>query len=126
MGDTAMGPEYVEVRVREAVRGDLAQALVMIYCRHVCHAPAKAAMRAMAQRERALLAEFDALDALHAEVPFRDLAHLSVREELELLYWHQLQQGAWGNVGQLRRLCAHDPALSTAFERLDRLAREGA
>lgn len=121
-----MGPEYVEVRVREAVRGDLAQALVMIYCRHVCHPPAKAAIRAMAQREPALIAEFDALDALHADVPFQDLAHLTVREELELLYWHQIQQGEWANVGQLRRLCAHDPALTTAFERLDRLSREEA
>ena len=121
-----MRPQYVEVRVREALRGDLAQALVMIYCRHLHHPPAMAAMRAMAARERAILAEFDALDALHEEVPFQDLAHLTVREELELLYWHQVQLRAWTNVGQLRRLCAHDPALTTAFDRLDRVAREGA
>lgn len=120
-----MRPEFVEVRVREALRADLAQALVMIYCRHLHHAPAKAALRAMAAGERAILAEFDALDDLHAQVPFQDLAHLTVREEIELLYWHQVQLGAAMNVGQLRRLCAHDPALVTAFERLDRLAAEG-
>ncbi len=116
-----MTPKFVERRVREAMRGDLAQALVMIYCRHVCHAPAKAAMRAMANGEGAILAEFDALDELHAEVPFQDLAHLTVREEIELLYWHQAQLGVAANIGQLRRLCAQDPALTTAFDRLDRL-----
>jgi hypothetical protein len=121
-----MRPKFMERRVQEALGGELAQALVMIYCRHLHHPPAMAAMRAMAQGERAILAEFDALDALHAEVPFQDLGHLTVREELELLYWHQVQRGAHANVGQLRRLCAHDPALTTAFARLDALAGEGA
>ena len=120
-----MKPEFLEFRVREALGADLAQALVMIYCRHLGHAPAQAALRAMVAGERTILGEFDALDALHAEVPFQDLAHLTLREEIELVYWHQLQLSAWGNIGQLRRLCAHDPALTTAFDRLDRLAREG-
>ena len=121
-----MRPEYLGRRVREALEPDLAQALAMVYCRHVCRGTAKAALRTLVAGERALLAEFDALDALHAEIPFQDLAHLSVREELELLYWHEVQRDARANLGQLRRLCAKDPALAHAFDRLDRVAREGA
>lgn len=97
----------------------------MIYCRHVCRRTAKAALRMLAAGELTVLTQFDSLDALHAEVPFHDIAHLSVREELELLYWHEIQRGGRENLSQLRRLCMQDPALAHAYARLDRLAREG-
>ena len=118
--------EFLERRVREVLSSELGQALVMVYCRHLHDDEAKAALRGLADREPALLAEFDALDALHAEVPFQDLGHLTLHEEIELLYWHQAQQGSPEKAGQLRRLCGHDPSLTAAFDRLERLRRRDA
>lgn len=76
---------YLERRVREALGTDLAQALVMVYCRHIWHPADLATLRAVAAEEPAILAQFDALDALHAEIPFQDLAHLPLAEELAFL-----------------------------------------
>lgn len=117
--------DYMEIVVREAVCPELAQALVMMYCRFLCQPEACQALRAMLSDEPEVTRQFDALDDLHADFPFTHVNRSSLDEEIATLYWHNVQLGAEAILRQLRMLCRHDPILLAAFDRHDGEARIG-
>ena len=110
---------FVERVVPEAVSPDLAQALVMLYCRHLDHPTARQTLRRMVQDDAALLRQFDALDELHADFPFAKQEHVSLFDELMLLYRHNAQMGALSMLRQLRLLCSECEPLTRAFCHFD-------
>jgi hypothetical protein len=110
---------YLELVVREAVCPELAQALVMMYCRFLCQPGACQALRAMLSEEKDVVRQLDALDELHADFPFTHLNPTSLDEELTTLYVHNWQLGSTDMLRQLRMLCRHDPYLLAAFDRYD-------
>lgn len=112
--------EYLEKRIRAALHPPLAQALVMVYCRHVCEPIVRTALRRLVASEADLLKQFDSLDELHAEFPFGQLSQLSLTEELKLLYWHNRQLKEAEMLAELRRLCQDDATLLSEFDRLDK------
>jgi hypothetical protein len=97
----------------------LGQALVMIYCRHLCEPEVRREMRALVAGEYEVLKQFDALDELHAEYPFGELSRFTLREELSLLYWHNRQLGETEMLEQLRMLSKKDERLLKLFDRMD-------
>lgn len=111
--------DYMELVVREAVCPELAQALVMMYCRFLCQPEACQALRAMLSEEKEVLRQLDALDDLHADFPFTHLNPASLDEELATLYWHNVQLSSLDILRQMRMLCRHDPYLLAAFDRHD-------
>jgi hypothetical protein len=112
-------PEFIERVVREAVGSELAQALVMIYCRRLCQADDRVALRDLLADEPELLRQLDALDTLHAEYPFTQIQGGSLDEELVLLYRHHLALGDHPFARQLRALCGRRPELLAAFDGSD-------
>lgn len=117
--------EYMERVVREAVCPELAQALVMMYCRFLCQPDACQALRAMLSDEPEVLRQLDALDDLHADFPFTHLNPSSLDEELATLYWHNVQLDSADILRQMRMLCRHDPILLVAFDRHDEATHIG-
>lgn len=111
--------EYV---VDEALCPELAQALVMIYCRHLGQPDARRTLRAMAAEQSAVLHQFDALDELHARHPFAALDRGALIEELRMLYRHNVALGAPVVLRQLRRLACRDADLLAVFDREDAAA----
>ena len=65
--------DALEHVIDEALCPELAQALAMLYCRHLGQPEARRTLRLMALDEPELTWQFDALDELHARHPFRDL-----------------------------------------------------
>ena len=82
--------DYMELVVREAVCPELAQALVMMYCRFLCQPQACQALRAMLSDEPEVLRQLDALDELHADFPFTHVNRASLDTELANLYGHKV------------------------------------
>ncbi|HEY9723808.1 MAG TPA: hypothetical protein V6D47_17485 [Oscillatoriaceae cyanobacterium] len=112
--------EYLEKLIRAALHPPLAQALVMVYCRHVCEPEIRAHLRRLVAHEPELLKQFDSLDELHAEFPFGQLSRLSLDEELKLLYWHNRQLRESEMLTEIRRLCWNNASLLGEFDRLDK------
>jgi hypothetical protein len=83
--------DWVEHLVDEALCPELAQALVMIYCRHLGDPEARSTLRGMTGNQTMLIQQYDALDALHARHPFAPLGLESLLNELKLLYRHIVQ-----------------------------------
>lgn len=100
---------YLERVVGEALCAELAQSLVMIYCRYLCHAEARQALRCMMADEPEVLRQFDALDELHAEYPFTPYAASTWRVDLAQLVQHNLELGSELFASQLQRLCERVP-----------------
>lgn len=114
-----IGMDALEHIVDEALCPELAQALVMIYCRHLGHPHARGTLRRMAVSQRELASQFDALDELHARHPFAPLGREALDEELRLLYRHNVQLGAPRVLRQLRRLASGEALLIAAFDEED-------
>lgn len=110
---------YLERVVAAAVSPEMGQALVIIYCRHLCDARARSELRALVGHAPEVLKQFDALDELHAEYPFTKLSQFTIDEELALLYWNHRQQGTAEMMEELRRLCRVRLALLERFDQLD-------
>ncbi len=110
---------FLERVVGEAVSPELAQALVMLYCRHLDHPNSRQTLRRMVHEEAELLRQFDALDELHADFPFAKQEHVSLLDELLLLYRHNAQMGAQPMLRQLRVLCRDHERLLAAFNQND-------
>jgi hypothetical protein len=105
--------EYV---VDEALCPELAQALVMIYCRHLGDPEARATLRAMAGEQEMLVRQYDSLDDVHAKHPFAPLGRSALLHELQLLYRHNVQLGAKPVLRQLRHLSRREASLIAAFD----------
>ncbi|MDB5099778.1 MAG: hypothetical protein JWM80_4199 [Cyanobacteria bacterium RYN_339] len=112
--------DALEFRIDEALCPELAQALVMLYCRHLGQPEARRTLRIMAMEQPELGRQFDALDELHARHPFRDLGRDALQEELRMLYRHHVALDAPRVVRQLRRLCQHEATLLAQFDAFDR------
>lgn len=111
--------EFLERVIPEALSSELGQALVIIYCRHLCEPDFRTQMRRLVAHEPEVLRQFDALDELHAEFPFQRLSRFSFEEELELLYWHNRQLESAEFLAEMRRLCRHEAALLARFDQMD-------
>jgi hypothetical protein len=109
--------DALEHLIDEALCPELAQALVMLYCRHLGQPEARRTLRLMALDEPELTWQFDALDELHARHPFRDLGRDALATELRWLYRHH--HATPRVLRQLRRLCRHEPALVSGFDQED-------
>jgi hypothetical protein len=114
--------DALEHVVDEALCQDLAQALVMIYCRHLGQPEARRTLRLMATDAPGLAAQFDDLDELHARHPFQELGRGALVAELRMLYRHHLQGGHANVVRQLRRVSRWEPGLLAAFDLEDQAA----
>jgi hypothetical protein len=112
--------DALEHVIDEALCRELAQALVMLYCRHLSQPEARRTLRLMVLGHPDVTRQFDDLDELHARHPFRELGKDALPAELRMLYRYHLQQPIPGVLRQLRRLGRHDPDLIAAFDGLDR------
>ena len=113
--------DAIEHRIEEGLCPELAQAMALIYCRHMVSAESRAMLRAMAEGRPELLAQFDSLDELHNRHPFEDPGGHALREELQMLYVHHLSRvGASHALRQLRRLGRVDECLIAMFDEIER------
>lgn len=111
--------DFLERLVREALCPELVHALVTIYCKRLSQPQQRAGLRALLADCPEVLREFDALDALHAEYPFTQIAAGTLEEELALLYRHHRPLGNPALLRQLRALCEPFPALTSVFMQMD-------